>query len=55
MTTETNRCLREGALNFATIMWLLIDKGIITQEEFDQAKIMMGAELDQAEADRRDS
>lgn len=53
--SETRRCLIESAVNFGTLLTLLEEKGIISNEEFEKAKIRVRAEMDQQLAERDDA
>lgn len=55
MDKEIERCLTESAVNFGTLLFLLAQAGIITEEEFQEAKVRIRAELDQQQAEQRDS
>lgn len=53
--SEIRRALFEGAVNYGAILAILADKGILTVEEVEAAKIQVRAELDQLMAARSEA
>ena len=51
---EVYKGLETTGRNLAAILFLLISKGICTEEEYERAKLIVVAEMDQLIAQRRE-
>lgn len=55
ITNDVNKSNIEHAINITTIITLLINKGVFTNEEFLEQRLMSSSLVDQIWAEKRDN